>query len=304
MRDYIASERWQTVLTLNGLHDFDAIWKLEAPWLEPPSRRRGGWSGVSRCELSLPDGGVCTVFLKRQENYTAWMWAHPWRGAPTFLREFKGIMHYRACGIPTLEPVYFAVRAAGKDRRAILITEEMTGFVSGQHVVERWLQAGAPARVERRRTLCAVAALLRRMHAHGIQHRCFFPKHVFIGADSDGAAAVRVIDLEKSRWRPFKCLCALRDLYTLNYRSLCWSRSDRLWFLLSYLQIARPNGYARWLWRRIAASSSRRSRLGAPARVLATGPASGTDARAPNCIQSARTRATRALRRRAASGRR
>lgn len=139
MKDYL-NEHWRAVLIHNGLADFDALWKLEAQWFEEPNHRRGGWSGVSRCELVRPDGSTCAVFLKRQENHKARLWNHPVRGAPTFLREFQHIMRYRANGIASLEPVYFAMRKVGKDHRAILITEELTGFVSVEDQVQRWIR--------------------------------------------------------------------------------------------------------------------------------------------------------------------
>ena len=198
MKDFI-NDRWRPILVHNGLSDFGALWQLKADWFEAPNHRRGGWSGVSRCELALPGGGTRAIFLKRQENHKARLWTHPLRGAPTFLREFRHIQHYRACGIPTLEPVYFAMHKVGKDERAILVTEELTGFVSMEDRVLRWLKDGAPARPMRLRMLQAVAALLRDMHAHGIQHNCYFPKHVFTRINDDGSVDARVIDLEKSR---------------------------------------------------------------------------------------------------------
>jgi hypothetical protein len=268
MRDFI-NERWRPILAHNGLSDFDALWKLKADWFEEPNRRRGGWSGVARCELALPGGGSRAIFLKRQENHCTFSFRHPIEGVPTFLREFRRIMHYRACGIPTLEPVYFAMRRIGNDRRAILVTEELTGFVSMEERVQRWLKEGAPPRATRLRMLEAVAVLLRKMHEHGIQHNCFFPKHVFVRMATDGGIEVRVIDLEKSRWRPAKTLSARRDLYSLGGHSLCWSRSDRLWFFKSYLQISRLTPYAKWLWRHIDARLVRKGRAKRPPLRLA-----------------------------------
>lgn len=267
MKDFL-NERWADILAHNGLKDFDALWALEAQWFEEPNYRRGGWSGVARCELALPDGGKCAVFLKRQENHVARLWNYPIKGAPTFLREFQHIMHYRECGIPTLEPVYFGMRKVGKDHRAILITEELTGFVSVEDRVQHWLKTGAPMRSTRRRIMSAVADLLRNMHAFGIQHNCFFPKHVFTRLNADGSVDVRVIDLEKSRWRPFRIFCAIRDLYTLNHHSLCWSRGDRLWFLKQYLQSPSLTPYVKWLWRHIEQRSIRKNRTMAPAAML------------------------------------
>ncbi len=271
MEDFI-NEKWRPILAHNGLSDFDSLWQLQANWFEDPNYRRGGWSGVSRCELALPEGGSCAIFLKRQENHVARLWNHPIKGAPTFLREFQHIMHYRKCNVPSLEPVYFAMRKVGKDHRAILVSEELTGFVSIEDRVQRWLKTGAPSLPTRKRMMSAVADLLRNMHAHGIQHNCFFPKHVFTRFNADGSVDVRVIDLEKSRWRPFRIFCTIRDLYTLNHHSLCWSRADRLWFLKQYLQTSTLTSYTKWLWHHIEKRSVRKNRCTAPASMLVANP--------------------------------
>ena len=266
-QDYI-SERWRSILAYNGLTNFASLWKLEAKWFEEPNQRRGGWSGVCRVELGLPEGGTCTIFLKRQENHGTPSWRHPVKGVPTFMREFKRIIDYKSKCIPTLEPVYFAMRRVGKDQRAILITEDLTRFLSLEDRVQTWLKEGAPTRTVRRNILRAVAVLLHGMHAHGIQHSCFFPKHVFIRLNADGTVDARVIDLEKSRWRPFKTLCAMRDLYSLSRLSSCWSRSDRLWFFKEYLNIPRLTPYAKWLWRNIETRSVRKNRIHLPGIIL------------------------------------
>jgi hypothetical protein len=255
MQDYI-DPTWQAILTHNRLADFDTLWKLEAGWFEEPNQRRNGWSGVSRIELALPDGGTAAIFLKRQENHNTFSWRHPLRGVPTFLREFRRIMHYRACGIATLDPVYFAARVCAGKSRAILATRELTGFVP----LDGWLAAAPRSRPLRRACLSAVARLLRDMHRHGIQHNCFFPKHVFVRAAADGSVAAHVIDLEKSRWRPLSLLCALRDMDTLNRYTTGWSRTDRLRFLLAYLGSPRMTARAKWLWRRLAARQDKKRR--------------------------------------------
>lgn len=259
-QDYINGS-WRSILAYNNLSDFDSLWKLEAAWFEEPNHRRGGWSGVSRCELAIPGGGSRAIFLKRQENHGTPSLRHPIRGVPTFSREFKRIMEYRSKGVPTLEPVYFAMRNVGKDQRAILITEELTGFVSLEDRVQDWLKVGAPPRPLRQRILKAVAALLQGMHAHGIRHSCFFPKHVFVRLNDDDSVEARVIDLEKSRWRPFKTLCAMRDLYSLSRFSSFWSRTDRMLFFKEYLNIPHLTPYAKWLWRNVEARSVKKNRI-------------------------------------------
>ncbi|MDR2112160.1 MAG: lipopolysaccharide kinase InaA family protein [Candidatus Accumulibacter sp.] len=258
MKDFI-NEHWRPVLAFNGLDDFDALWKLDNEWVEAPNRCRGGWSGAARCELSLPGGGTAAIFLKRQENHTTRSLHHPLRGVPTFLREFKWIMAYRDDAISTLEPVYFGMRERDGNQRAILATEELTGFVSLEERELRWRREGVPPRGQRLPVLQAVAGLLRKMHVHGIRHGCFFPKHVFIRDNADGSVEARVIDLEKSCRRP-RPMCALRDLYSLaHYVSSVWSRTDRLRFLDLYLDISRLDARAKWLWRGVAARSARKN---------------------------------------------
>jgi len=258
MNDFI-DEHWRPILAHNGLLSFDALWTLDAEWYEEPNQRRGGWSGVSRCELALPGGGTTAIFLKRQENHGTFSWRHPQQGIPTFLREFRKILHYLAKGIPTLDPVYFAMRQASTGHRAILATAELSGFLSMDTRVQQWLNNGVPPRKERLAHLQAVANLLRTMHMHGIQHNCFFPKHVFTRLRPDGSIEARVIDLEKSRWRPFFLICALRDMATLNRHAPGWSRTDRLWFFKHYLGIVRLTPFSKWLWRRIEKRVRRKS---------------------------------------------
>ena len=259
MKDFI-NERWRAILACNGLLDFDALWNLDVPWFEEPNHRRGGWSGVSRCELNLPEGGRSVVFIKRQENHGTPSLRHPLRGIPTFYREFKCIMNYRNKGVPALEPVYFAVRQVGKDQRAILATEELAGFISLEEQIQLWLKAGGAPVMLRRRVLSAVAHLVRNMHSHGIRHGCFYTKHVFIRVHIDGTVEARVIDLEKSHVIPLRTLCALRDLSALSRFSTLWSRADKIYFLKAYLAIPRLTVYAKWLGRTVAARLEKRHR--------------------------------------------
>lgn len=254
MEDF-AHEHWLPILAHNGLAGFAALWDIDIPWFEPPNQRRGGWSGVSRLELKLPAGGTCTVFLKRQENHKTFSWRHPIVGIPTFLREFELIRHYRTCGIATLEPVFFGMRTSATGHRAILATAELAGFNSLATHARIWQQQGIPSVSARRRILNAVASLARSIHAARIQHNCFYPKHVFIRQAPDGAVEARVIDLEKSRRRPFAFLCAQRDLDTLNRHAPEWSRSERLRFLKAYLRSERLTPYGKWLWRQLARQS-------------------------------------------------
>lgn len=251
MQDYL-SHAWQPILERNHLANFDALWNLQAGWFEEPNQRRGGWSGVSRIEIPSNETGISAIFLKRQENHTTFSWRHPIRGIPTFLREFRHLMHYRACAIPTLEPVYFGIRQTGEGSRAILATAELTGFSPLETHLRQWQEQGNPSRQIRRNIAEAVANLARVMHVHHIQHNCFYPKHVFVRIAPDTSAEVRVIDLEKSRWRPLQRHCTLRDLDTLNRHSPSLGRADKLRFLKAYLCSDRLSPEVKSLWHKLA----------------------------------------------------
>ena len=246
MNDYMAAE-WQRVFAFNGLHSFDDFWKLEAKWFEEPNQRRGGWSGVARCELKLPEGGATHVFLKRQENHTTRTLTHPWRGMSTFVREFQQILRYRAHGIPSLTPLYFASRRENGNLRAILLTEELMGFRSLEEVSREWKNLPS---TNRRATISAVAQLLAQIHSHGLTHNCFYPKHVFLRFHSPKKVEARVIDLEKTKRRPFGFDRNFRDMRRLN--TPAWSRTDRVRFFREYLGLAKLTPDAKQTWRRIA----------------------------------------------------
>lgn len=260
MPDFIAHD-WKPLLDVNGLGDFEAIWTLDIGWFEAPNERRGGWSGVSRCELELPEGGSTGIFIKRQQDHVYRSLQHPVRGMLTFAREFANLQRYRSLCIPTLEPLYFAVRKGGGHRRAILVTRELSGYAALDRCVECWDVEGFPELPRRRELITRVAAAAASLHRHHLQHNCFYPKHIFIG-EVDGGVDVRIIDLEKTKWRLSKARASLRDLDTLNRHSPGWSRTDRLRFLLDYYRQDRVDARVRKTWQRLAARqrSKQRSR--------------------------------------------
>jgi hypothetical protein len=246
MNDYIAPD-WQRIFAFNGLHSFDDFWKLEAKWFEEPNQRRGGWSGVARCDLKLPEGGAARVFLKRQENHTTRTLAHPFRGMLTFVREFRQILRYQEHGIPSLTPLYFACRRENGNLRAILLTEELAGFRSLEEISREWKTTPRPVR---RAIIDAVARLLRQIHGHRLTHNCFYPKHVFLRLPPGRPVEARVIDLEKTKWQPFGFDRNFRDMRRLNMPG--WSGADRVRFFREYLGIPKLTPDAKRKWRRIA----------------------------------------------------
>jgi hypothetical protein len=251
MQDFSSSD-WPAMAAASGLGSFESIWALDIGWFEPPNVRRGGWSGVSRLELVSPDGHHETVFIKRQENHETFSWRHPYKGISTFRREFRNLMMLQSVGVATLDILYFAERNVTGDRRAILVTRELTGYASLDSCLAYWRQQGFPERAIWRETLARIAAVARGMHRHHIQHNCFHPKHVFIG-ERQGQVDVRLIDLEKAKRRWSKEQAMLRDLDSLNRRLKGIRTTDRLRFLLAYHEVDRVNDRVRKTWNRLLA---------------------------------------------------
>jgi len=258
MRDHVP-EQWLPVLRHNKLNSFALLWSMDVGWFEPPNERRGGWSGISRCELELPAGGSVAIFLKRQENHTTRTLLHPF-GLATFVREMRNILFFKRAKVPTLEPVYFAVRKRSRELRAILCTVALSDYVSLDALVDSWSAGDRPGRQWRRQLMQSVAEVMARMHEHHIQHNCCYPKHIYIRTD-DHEISVRIIDLEKAKVRMLRKIASLRDLDTLNRHSTGWSRTDRLRFLLFYLGGKRLDGGVRSLWSQLAQRSAAKGQI-------------------------------------------
>lgn len=256
MRDYVTSE-WDSIARANGLDSFDAVWALDIGWFEEPNKRRNGWSGVSRCEVDLPDADTVGVFIKRQQNHTTRSLLHPFRGVPTFRREFQNLMQLQAYGVPTLDILYFAERSIKGERRAILVSRELTGYASFGDCMAYWKKNGFPDKATWQKLIQKISGVARCMHRHRMQHNCFFPKHVFIG-ELDGQMDIRLIDFEKAKRTLRTESAMLRDLDTLNRRLPGIRTTDRLRFLLAYLEKERVDSKVRRVWRKLLALMNRK----------------------------------------------
>jgi len=257
MKDYFPA-RWQDILRHNKLNGFDCLWNLKADWYELPNERRGGWSGVSRCELELPEGGSVGIFIKRQENHITRTVLHPF-GISTFIREIRNILRFKEAAIPALEPVFFAVRKVEGNLRAVLCTKALDGYESLEEIVERWTREGWPNRQNRQMLMQKVSSVMSKMHDQKIQHNCFYPKHIFVRF-TDASIDVRIIDLEKAKVKLLRRYATFRDLYALNRHAQGWCRTDRLRFFLLYLGRQHLDPDAKKLWRKIAARTAIKSK--------------------------------------------
>ena len=249
MKEYFG-EGWREILAINKLDGFDKLWNLKAEWFEEPNIRRGGWSGVARLELKQENGKSVGVFLKRQENHFTKTIAHPVKGIPTFEREFNNIQRFRTKKLHTVEPVYFGKRKMGGKIQAVLVSKALTGYESLDSVALGRCSKLMSKRVCRERLIQGVAEVMREMHKHHFQHNCFYSKHVF-AKQHEAGWEIKIIDLEKLKWRLFKRDAVYRDLYTLHRHAADWSKSDRLRFLKTYMQEDRLSSDSKLIWRSI-----------------------------------------------------
>ncbi|TWI54201.1 tRNA A-37 threonylcarbamoyl transferase component Bud32 [Pseudomonas duriflava] len=239
MSEFLAAED-AALLQRHGLAGFEALWSLQLDAVDEPNTRRGGWSTVYRLQL-----GEQAYFLKRQCNYLTHDLFHP-QGEPTFAREFRNIQRYRALGIPALSAAFFSERKHGSEWQAILLTRALDDWQD----LDSWLVSWPELpEVTRQNILYSVGELARTLHAAGLMHGCFYPKHVFLQERGEGFAA-RLIDLEKTRRLFFGSKDRVKDLEPLLRRVPEWSEAEVRLFLACYLQ-AEPESrqVSTWLQR-------------------------------------------------------
>lgn len=216
----------EPVLASHGLTTFDALWALPLTAVDEANVGRGGWSQVFR--LDLGDQGF---YLKRQANYLTRSLGHPF-GEPTVAREFRSIQRYQQLAVPALEVSYFAERRHAGEWQAMLLTQALDGWSE----LGAWLAQWPVLSPDRRAALLkACGRLARQLHAAGLVHGCFYPKHIFLRREGEGFEA-RLIDLEKTRRAWFGQRDQVRDLEPLLRRATVWSEVDIRGFLAVYLQ--------------------------------------------------------------------
>jgi len=228
MFEFVANEMALKCLTENKLKNFQAIWELEAGWFEERNVRRGGWSGVSQYAVNNEK----TLFIKRQENHCYRAWNSFFLPVATFYREFKNIQRFVRSGVPTLELLYYGQRKEKGKLQAILVTDELDGYFPLDSVqFKKQLEVDFKLR---QLVIKKIAEVVWLMHEQHFQHNCLYEKHVFIKQLQDGSIDVRLIDLEKVKWKPFKSQAMYRDLGSLFRHSSGWNNRDYFRFFLFY----------------------------------------------------------------------
>lgn len=193
---------------------FQRWWDTLGEWVEAPNQRRDGESGVQRIQPRDPAHGA--LYCKRQVGHLYRSLLHPF-GRPTVLRELRALDAFAKLGVRVPRLVYCAIQQDAGQWRALLVTEELQGFISlEQWYCDDYRQHWGEA--IHRQMLEQVADTLARFHRARWQHGCCYPKHLFIKVHTDQGSRVQVavLDLEKSRRRLRQMNAARHDLRQLN----------------------------------------------------------------------------------------
>jgi tRNA A-37 threonylcarbamoyl transferase component Bud32 len=248
------SNQYQQLFVQHQLANFDAIWRREIAWFEPPNERRGGWSGVGVMEMQgdALQGSIhapLRLFVKKQQNHGRKSWHHPFAGEPTFRREFANLKFLAKHNIGAPKLVYYAENMAAK--QAILITEELTDFVPLDTVGLSSLN-----QAQQHAVIQTVATEVKRFHNAGLVHRALYPKHIFV-KNAQAAPQIAFIDLEKARHSNFAWYRAYFDLAAF-LRHSDWCADNKQLFIKTYLAKQTLNFFDKLLCNMIAQRANRK----------------------------------------------
>lgn len=257
MQSYISSTL-KSLLEANQLGDFDHLWNYRGEWFESPNHGRGGWSGVNRLALDMPDGNELGLFLKRQQNYIRRTFLHPFTGVATFSCEFKTISHLLNRGVPVPTLVFFDQKSPQEGIQAILVTEELLGYRSLDRVTKEVLLDPACPRAQKKALIRSVADTVKSLHKARVQHRALHSKHLLVNMSNPEAPRTVIIDFEKARIKLFPITRSLRDLATLDRDLAGLSRATKLYFFKQYIGVDKLGPWARLLCRLVTRRSQKR----------------------------------------------
>ncbi len=256
MRSLFQSTHYQQIFAQHQLDGFEPLWYRQIDWFEEPNQRRGGWSGVGQLILASDDAAL-NVFVKKQQNHGRRTLLHPFKGEPTFRREFKRLTFLETQHIKAPKVVFYGERQLDNQACAMLVTETLLGFEPLDVVTQRWFSEQPKTREQKRRLLKTVALTLRHFHETGLVHRALYPKHLFV-KNAETHPEIAFIDLEKARNSWLFIYRAYFDLAAFNRHATHWSASDRLYFFLQYFQLSKLTKSHRFICRQIIKRSARR----------------------------------------------
>ena len=187
--------------------EFSHWWATEGDWVEEPNYRRKGMSGVQCVER---DGKK--VYVKRMTHHLFHSLRYPF-GRPTIIREINVIHDLEKAGVIVPKIVYGKAKKVNGEWRALLVTEDMAGFIS----IADWYHQHAVTPFPddlRDAMLKAVALAFKKMHSVNRQHGCCYVRHIYV--KTTGTVEAGFLDLEKSRRRLRRHKAASHDFRQLE----------------------------------------------------------------------------------------
>jgi tRNA A-37 threonylcarbamoyl transferase component Bud32 len=249
-----ANPKWQDILAANQLTTFDQFWELQLQAVDEGNQGRGqnGWSVVCIHSLHSTTTPPKQVVIKRQSNYRTRTLSHPLCGIATFVKEYNFICRYKQLGVPATQAVYCATRRQNGELQAILVTEYLEDYRPLFDLLEDWPQqrSNTVGREHQLSIIHSVATLVAKLHNSGLEHRCLFPKHIFVPNNLEQPSCL--IDLEKTRWKPWREWRRVRDLAALTRRTTMLNNKERILFLREYLGQDKLDIKGKKLWHQIA----------------------------------------------------
>lgn len=228
-REILFEENIPKIINTNSV--FEYFWNLPKNWFEPPNHRRGGWSGVIKHTLPLNKDITVPLFVKLQSNSVCKSIRHPFKGKPTFYREFVNTRKVIKANVKALDFIYFAQQ----DLDAILVSKSLEGY---QDLYDTLNMLEAKPKL-RAKVLMMLSNNLVALHKAKIKHGALYEKHVLVKIDNEDID-LRFIDFEKSRRGRSVVDCIVRDIYTLFRRCRVLTDKDYAFLMEKYQALCSP----------------------------------------------------------------
>lgn len=236
--NYTVEASWLPRLRQLGLDDFEAFWRLPRDWVDEPNREGEGWSGVTRHTFASEGAGALSLYLKRQENFFMKKSLLRVLGITSLMQEERNFARLARAGVEAAPKLAFGVRRVGRNIQCLLALQALDDYISLDHLIQDW-QTLPWTLAKKRQAAGALAQVVARLHEHHFEFSALYPKHIFFHRlwfrdEAAGAVPVRLIDLERVKWRWSRATCARNDLEKLNRYCAALPSTLRLAFYQAY----------------------------------------------------------------------
>jgi len=257
-RPYLTLNReYQELLESAPFHSFESIWNFSNGETIKQIKARS----VIRFETRHHDIKR-TFYIKRHNSEFIGLSRlfprlFPRRSLSQGRLEFESICDFRINNLPTVVPVAIGEKIShffwGK---SFLITEDFSPFISLEALLENQPQFFLGSRGENRKLILLkeIAALAKRMHQNGFNHRDFNATHILLNyKNGSDVPLIALFDLQRVEKRKcFRFRWKIKSIARLNYTlpDDIFNIKDRAYILLSYKNKKSFNFLDRmqWFW--------------------------------------------------------